>query len=76
MFSVNTHGKTPLRHAERRSGLDRRLRESTPPSAWERRRSVEPRKPDVAELEMTPSQWDLLHVDAFPAAMGKPSKKP
>jgi hypothetical protein len=74
IVTVNTHGKTRARPTERRSGSDRRLRESTPPGAWERRRSVEPRKPEVAELDITPSQWDLLHGDAFPAANGKPSE--
>jgi hypothetical protein len=73
MARVNTHGKTQTRPAERRSGNDRRRRESTPPAGWERRRSVEPRKPDVAELEITPSQWDLLHGDAFPVANGTPT---
>ena len=73
MARVNTHGKTQTRPAERRSGKDRRRRESTPPAGWERRRSVEPRKPDVAELEITPSQWDLLHGDAFPVANGTPT---
>jgi hypothetical protein len=70
MAPVNTHGKTQARSVERRSGNDRRLDESLPPGTWERRRSVEPRKPDVAELEITPSQWDLLHADALPVANG------
>ncbi len=75
MVSVNTPGKTQARPAERRSGHDRRRRESAPPGGWERRRSVGPRKPDVAELEITPSQWDLLHGDAFPAANGTPTDR-
>ena len=57
---VKAHGNSPPSPIERRSGNDRRRRESTPPASWERRRAIEPRKPEVAELEMTPSQWDLL----------------
>jgi hypothetical protein len=75
IHSVNTPGKTQKRPAERRSGHDRRRHESAPPGSWERRRSIEPRKPDVAELEITPSQWDLLHGVAFPAANGAPAEK-
>ena len=70
MVAVTTHGKTQAQSVERRSGKDRRRHESQPPGTWERRRSVEPRKPEVAELEITPSQWDLLHGDALPVANG------
>jgi len=70
---VKTHSKPLVAPGERRQGIDRRRRESAPPGAWERRRSVEPRKPEVAEVEMTPSQWDALHGDAFPQAAGTPS---
>jgi len=52
--------------AERRSGVDRRQRDVGPPDGWERRRSVEPRKPEVTELEFTPSQWGILHGDTLP----------
>ena len=52
--------------ADRRSGRDRRQRDSGPPDGWERRRSVEPRKPEVTELEFTPSQWGILHGDTLP----------
>ena len=48
---------------ERRSGTDRRRVEGNPPVRWERRRGIEPRKPEVVELEMTASQWDALHGD-------------
>jgi hypothetical protein len=57
---VKAHGNSQPGSIERRSGNDRRRRESVPPASWERRRAIEPRKPEVAELEMTPSQWDLL----------------
>ncbi|QAZ38701.1 hypothetical protein C1M51_04250 [Methylibium sp. Pch-M] len=47
---------------ERRTGLDRRRTESPePPGGRERRRNVEPRKPDVAELDLSLSQWDALN---------------
>jgi hypothetical protein len=48
---------------ERRSGVDRRQHEGSPPFKAERRRGIEPRRPEVTELEMTPSQWDTLHSD-------------
>jgi hypothetical protein len=48
---------------ERRSGIDRRQQEGPPPFRTERRRGVEPRRPEVTELDMTPSQWDTLHAD-------------
>ena len=38
-----------------------------PPGGWERRRNVEPRKPEVVELEISPSQWDELQSE-FPHA--------
>ena len=57
---------------ERRSGNDRRHRDELPPTDWERRRSLEPRKPEVLDLEITPSQWDALQREAFPGASDKP----
>lgn len=45
---------------ERRSGTDRRQADKGPPSTRERRVGVEPRKPDVREIEMTPSEWAAL----------------
>jgi hypothetical protein len=68
MVKTHEQGKGPPGLAERRSGIDRRRRESTPPASWERRRAIEPRKPEVAELQLTPSQWDALLDDAAPAA--------
>jgi len=61
---VKTHGKSQAGSNERRSGNDRRRRESPSPPSWERRRAIEPRKPEVAELELTTSQWDALQEDA------------
>jgi hypothetical protein len=67
MIKTHEHGKSMPRSGERRSGQDRRRLEGTPPTGRERRRAIEPRKPEVAELEMTPSQWDAL-LDAAPRA--------
>jgi hypothetical protein len=67
---VKAQGKSQPGSIERRTGNDRRRRETSPPASWERRRAIEPRKPEVAELEMTPSQWDALHDDASIAASG------
>jgi hypothetical protein len=60
---VKTSSKRDKTQMERRSGTDRRSVEGNPPVRWERRRGVEPRKPEVVELEMTASQWDALHGD-------------
>ena len=49
---VKTQAKTQDALAERRSGGDRRRREGVPPAGWERRRAIEPRRPEVAELEI------------------------
>jgi hypothetical protein len=61
---------------ERRSGRDRRQRDSGPPDGWERRRSVEARKPEVTELEFTPSQWGVLQGDTLPMERGQPHSRP
>lgn len=42
---------------DRRTGKDRRQEELGPPSGYERRRSVEPRLPEVTELEVTEDQF-------------------
>lgn len=44
---------------DRRTGQDRRERDLPPPGR-ERRRGVEPRRPEVTELDLTPSQWGAL----------------
>ena len=63
--------------ADRRSGKDRRQRDDAPPSGRERRRGIEPRRPEVAEVEITPSQWDALQDAAFPmpAPAAPPAKR-
>lgn len=51
---------------DRRAGKDRRQKELAPPGGRERRRNLEPRKPDVAEIDLTSSQWDALNELPFP----------
>ena len=48
------------RVGDRRSGVDRRKVDVGPPGNLERRRSLESRKPDVIEIEMTNSEWGAL----------------
>lgn len=48
------------RTVERRSGKDRRVADKPPPAGRERRRTAEPRKPEVTEIDMTQSQWSRL----------------
>lgn len=55
----------PRPPADRRSGKDRRRKELLPPGNPERRRSIEPRQPDVVELELSPSQWAELEQAAL-----------
>ena len=51
---------------ERRTGEDRRKLDLVPPSKAERRRSVESRKPDVVEIEMSNSEWGALTQEPPP----------
>jgi hypothetical protein len=55
MTKVN--GKPPI---ERRSGVDRRKVDKGPPGGRERRLGMEPRKPEVVEIEMSSSEWAAL----------------
>ena len=50
--------KQDKKTSERRSGTDRR-------------RAVEPRKPEVAELDVSDSEWGALTEQAFPAPAAK-----
>ena len=59
--------------SERRSGTDRRRADKGPPGRVDRRRVVEPRKPEVAELNVSDSEWGALTEQAFSAP---PVKKP
>lgn len=56
---------------ERRSGRDRRRRETPPPAGADRRRSIEPRRPEVTEVEMSADQWAALQALAYPEAAGE-----
>lgn len=57
--------------ADRRSGQDRRRQNDGPPQGRERRTGLEPRQPDVAEVELSPSQWARLFGggDTVPASL-------
>ena len=57
--------------ADRRAGVDRRKEDLPRPGQPERRRSVESRKPDVREIEMSSSDWARLDGVAPP----KPPRK-
>jgi hypothetical protein len=48
---------------ERRKGVDRRQKDVEGQIGRERRRSVEPRKPEVIELNLTASEWALLQAN-------------
>jgi hypothetical protein len=54
------------RDGDRRSGADRRKVDVGPPDKLERRRTLEPRKPDVVELDMSNSEWGALDRDPPP----------
>lgn len=54
----------PPRQKERRSGKDRRAPAQPTKVAADRRRSIEPRKPEIVELSMSPSEWGALN-DSF-----------
>lgn len=45
---------------DRRTGKDRREVEDAPPTGRERRHTVEPRMPEVTELDMTAEEWEAL----------------
>jgi hypothetical protein len=58
--------------ADRRSGIDRRKADQGPPKGKrERRISVEPRKPDVQEVDLSPSDWAAFEATVPPATRKK-----
>ena len=61
--------KPPL--TDRRTGRDRRQKDAEPPKGIERRRGIEPRKPEVSELQISESDWGRLE-----AAVTLPVKTP
>jgi hypothetical protein len=56
--------------SDRRSGADRRQVEQGPPGRRERRVSVEPRGPEVQDVELTPSEWASLNEFPPPTKSG------
>ena len=66
-----TGGKAPT--VERRSGKDRRQRDQPPPRGIDRRREMEPRKPEIVELDMSNSEWARLSDDPLQRAKGPPT---
>ena len=63
--------KQDKKTSERRSGTDRRRADKGPPGRVDRRRVVEPRKPEVAELDVSDSEWGAPTEQAFPAPAAK-----
>lgn len=55
---------------ERRSGRDRRQVEKGPPGGRDRRVGLEPRRPEVVELEVSVSEWLALQEVPTPTASG------
>jgi hypothetical protein len=53
----NADNKKDKPAPERRAGIDRRRVDLGPPNGIERRKGMEPRKPDVQEVDLTASDW-------------------
>lgn len=51
---------------DRRRGSDRRRIDQGPPRGRDRRVGLEPRKPEVIEVDMTDSDWARLQDGAVP----------
>ncbi len=62
VMKANRQGSTDRVGIERRTGVDRRHKDVGGPTGRERRKSVEPRKPEVIELDVTPSEWAALEA--------------
>ena len=60
---VVTQGKKKTPAADRRSGGDRRRVDKGSPNGRERRVGMEPRKPEISEVEISPSEWAALEED-------------
>ncbi|MBV8125845.1 MAG: hypothetical protein JOY60_07075 [Burkholderiaceae bacterium] len=54
----------------RRSGHDRRKFDMSLEPRFERRRGVEPRKPELTELDLSLHEWEQLCRDLLPAKYG------
>ncbi len=59
---------------DRRSGKDRRQTEAGPPDKHERRRSIEPRQPEVRELHLSPEELVAMGFGAAQADATAPNK--
>jgi hypothetical protein len=66
MTGKPARAKQPVTY-ERRSGVDRRVAESSEKVKVERRRSIEPRSPEIVEIDMSESEWGVLN-DNFKAS--------
>ena len=69
---ANLTAKHTTPPSERRSGDDRRRADGAPPSKHERRRGLEPRMPEVVELDMTNSEWMTLSGEPIAAPKRPP----
>jgi len=58
------------RPAERRTGRDRRKLDTSLEPRFERRRGVEPRRPELIELDLSLNEWEQLCRDLLPAKVG------
>lgn len=58
---------------ERRSGRDRRGKDKGPPTGRDRRVGMEPRRPEVTEVEFSPSEWERMEA-AFKAESDQDDK--
>ncbi|MFN4118922.1 hypothetical protein [Acidovorax sp.] len=68
---MSTDRRAPI---DRRTGRDRRQDEKGPPTAFERRRTVEARQPEMVEVQVTEEELKAMGFDspAEPAAPEKP----
>ena len=61
-----TAAKKSLPASDRRTGRDRRKVDRGSPTGRERRVSIEPRKPEISEIEISPSEWAALEEQLKP----------
>lgn len=71
----STAARRPWDGGERRSGRDRRQAEQGPPNGIERRKGIEPRQPEVREIELSASEWAQLEANVLPAQPASPAHK-
>ncbi len=62
MSPAKKHPASPSA-SDRRSGADRRKADKGPPAGRDRRVGMEPRKPEISEVEITPSEWAALEEE-------------